>query len=189
MAEHASSLQPRPHAGTSPGRRGPEVPRSLVDGRCRSLVISVIILLLPLFIPSFVVEPGHQDDDLRPLRHEPEPHLGLREHPQLRPRRLLRGRRLHGRRSSSSRSGISNFWLSLLLAIIATAVVAAILGVPAFRVFGVGAGAANPIYFLLATIAFGELLSRVAIVAAAGHRRVHRPVGHPRARIWASASR
>ncbi len=29
--------------------------------------------------------------------------------------------------------------------------------------FGVGAGASNPIYFLLATIAFGELLSRVAI--------------------------
>jgi branched-chain amino acid transport system permease protein len=61
------------------------------------------------------------------------------------------------------RAGIENFWLNLLLAIIATAVIAAILGVPAFRVFGVGAGAANPIYFLLATIAFGELLSRGAI--------------------------
>jgi branched-chain amino acid transport system permease protein len=59
--------------------------------------------------------------------------------------------------------GISSFWLGLLLAIVATAAVAAILGVPAFRVFGVGAGAANPIYFLLATIAFGELLSRLAI--------------------------
>lgn len=61
--------------------------------------------------------------------------------------------------------GITNFWLGLVLAIIASAVVAAILGVPAFRVFGVGAGAANPIYFLLATIAFGELLSRLAISA------------------------
>jgi branched-chain amino acid transport system permease protein len=61
--------------------------------------------------------------------------------------------------------GISSFWLVLILAVIATAVVAAILGVPAFRVFGVGAGAANPIYFLLATIAFGELLSRIAIAA------------------------
>ncbi len=61
------------------------------------------------------------------------------------------------------RAGIENFWLNLLLAIIVTAVVAAILGVPAFRVFGVGAGASNPIYFLLATIAFGELLSRGAI--------------------------
>jgi branched-chain amino acid transport system permease protein len=61
------------------------------------------------------------------------------------------------------RAGIENFWLNLLLAIIVTAAVAAILGVPAFRVFGVGAGASNPIYFLLATIAFGELLSRGAI--------------------------
>jgi branched-chain amino acid transport system permease protein len=59
--------------------------------------------------------------------------------------------------------GISSFWLVLILAVVATAVIAAILGVPAFRVFGVGAGTANPIYFLLATIAFGELLSRLAI--------------------------
>jgi branched-chain amino acid transport system permease protein len=61
------------------------------------------------------------------------------------------------------KAGIGNFWLNLLLALVATAVIAAILGVPAFRVFGVGAGAVNPIYFLLATIAFGELLSRLAI--------------------------
>lgn len=61
------------------------------------------------------------------------------------------------------RLGITNFWLNLLLALVFTAVIAAILGIPAFRVFGVGAGASNPIYFLLATIAFGELLSRIAI--------------------------
>jgi branched-chain amino acid transport system permease protein len=60
------------------------------------------------------------------------------------------------------RAGISNFWLGLLVAVIAAAAVAAVLGVPAFRVFGVGA-AANPIYFLLTTIAFGELLARGAI--------------------------
>ena len=59
--------------------------------------------------------------------------------------------------------GVTSFWLGLLLAIVASAVIAAILGIPAFRVFGVGAGAVNPIYFLLATIAFGELLSRLAI--------------------------
>jgi branched-chain amino acid transport system permease protein len=63
----------------------------------------------------------------------------------------------------SLKVGIDSFWLNLVLAIIATAVIAAILGVPAFRVFGVGAGNVNPIYFLLATIAFGEILSRVAI--------------------------
>ena len=59
--------------------------------------------------------------------------------------------------------GLSSFWLSMLAAILVSAVIAAILGIPAFRVFGVGAGAVNPIYFLLATIAFGELLSRLAI--------------------------
>jgi branched-chain amino acid transport system permease protein len=63
------------------------------------------------------------------------------------------------------RTGIDNFWATLALAIIATAVFAAILGIPAFRVFGVGAGAVNPIYFLLVTLAFGELLSRIAISA------------------------
>jgi branched-chain amino acid transport system permease protein len=70
---------------------------------------------------------------------------------------------------------LPNFWLSLLLAMLVTAAVAAILGVPAFRVFGVGAGAVNPIYFLLATIAFGELLSR-------GCRASRNPT-------WGSASR
>ena len=41
---------------------------------------------------------------------------------------------------------------------------AAGLGIPAFRVYGVGASD-NPIYFLLVTLAFGELLVRVAIAA------------------------
>ncbi len=59
--------------------------------------------------------------------------------------------------------GITSFWLGLLFAIVVSAAIAAILGIPAFRVFGVGAGAVNPIYFLLATIAFGELLSKLAI--------------------------
>jgi branched-chain amino acid transport system permease protein len=59
--------------------------------------------------------------------------------------------------------GVTSFWLGLLLAVVVSAVIAAILGIPAFRVFGVGAGAVNHIYLLLATIAFGELLSRLAI--------------------------
>ena len=60
--------------------------------------------------------------------------------------------------------GISNFWLNLGLAILLTALLGAVLGVPAFRVYGVGASD-NPIYFLLVTLAFGELLVRVAISA------------------------
>jgi branched-chain amino acid transport system permease protein len=58
--------------------------------------------------------------------------------------------------------GITNFWLNLLLAILLTAALAAVLGIPAFRVYGVGASD-NPIYFLLVTLAFGELLVRAAI--------------------------
>ncbi len=37
----------------------------------------------------------HQDDVLRPLRAEPQHHLGLCRYPQFRPRRLLRRGRLH----------------------------------------------------------------------------------------------
>jgi branched-chain amino acid transport system permease protein len=61
-------------------------------------------------------------------------------------------------------AGISNFWVNLLLATILTGLLAAGLGIPAFRVYGVGASD-NPIYFLLVTLAFGELLVRVAISA------------------------
>jgi branched-chain amino acid transport system permease protein len=64
----------------------------------------------------------------------------------------------------SIHAGITNFWLNLLLVIFFTALLAAGLGVPAFRVYGVGASD-NPIYFLLVTLAFGELLVRVAISA------------------------
>ncbi|HJW74146.1 MAG TPA: branched-chain amino acid ABC transporter permease [Thermoleophilia bacterium] len=61
------------------------------------------------------------------------------------------------------KGGVTNFWLNLLLAVLFAAAVAALLGFPAFRVFGVGAGTANPVYFLLVTLAFGEIAARVAI--------------------------
>jgi len=60
--------------------------------------------------------------------------------------------------------GIANFWLNLVLVMVFTALLGAGLGIPAFRVYGVGASD-NPIYFLLVTLAFGELLVRVAISA------------------------
>jgi branched-chain amino acid transport system permease protein len=60
--------------------------------------------------------------------------------------------------------GIANFWVNLLLVVVFTGLLAAGLGIPAFRVYGVGASD-NPIYFLLVTLAFGELLVRVAISA------------------------
>ena len=62
--------------------------------------------------------------------------------------------------------GIANFWVNLVLVMVFTALLGAGLGVPAFRVYGVGASD-NPIYFLLVTLAFGELLVRVAISARA----------------------
>jgi branched-chain amino acid transport system permease protein len=57
----------------------------------------------------------------------------------------------------------ANFWLSMLAAVAFTALVAAILGIPALRVFPVGTGAGNPMYFVLVTIGFGEILARVAM--------------------------
>ncbi len=59
--------------------------------------------------------------------------------------------------------GWVNFWWCTLLACLFTTAVAALLGLLALRVFPVGTGAANPMYFVLVTIGFGELLSRLAI--------------------------
>ncbi len=58
--------------------------------------------------------------------------------------------------------GLMDFWLLLVIAALFAAAMAAVLGVPALRVFPVGS-ADNPIYFLLVTLAFGELLARGAI--------------------------
>ncbi len=60
--------------------------------------------------------------------------------------------------------GVASFWLNLVLVVVFTGLLAAGLGIPAFRVYGVGASD-NPIYFLLVTLAFGELMVRVAIAA------------------------
>ncbi len=126
------------------------------------LVIAAIVLLLPLFIPTFVASLvtkmmiyGLFGVSLNLIwGYAGIPSFG---------HAAFFGAGAYAAGILILKVGISNFWLNLLLALIATAVVAAILGVPAFRVFGVGAGAVNPIYFLLATIAFGEILARLAI--------------------------
>ena len=127
------------------------------------VVIGIIVLLLPLFIPTFVSSLVTKMMIYGLFATSLNLIWGYAEHPQLRPRRLLRGRRVHRRHHgdqgrASPTSGWVWCWPSS-----PPPIVAAILGIPAFRVFGVGAGAVNPIYFLLATIAFGELLSRLAI--------------------------
>ena len=142
-----------------PGRRSG---RTFVALGLPVLVIAVIVLLLPLAVPAFVSSQitkmmiyGLFGMSLNIIwGYAGIPSFG---------HAAFFGAGAYGAAILILKGGISNFWLNLLLALIATAVIAAILGIPAFRVFGVGAGAANPIYFLLATIAFGELLSRLAI--------------------------
>jgi|WetSurMetagenome_2_1015567.scaffolds.fasta_scaffold06903_7 branched-chain amino acid transport system permease protein len=144
------------------GAPAPRVPRTFLAIGLPVLVIAVIVLVLPLFIPSFVASLvtkmmiyGLFGVSLNIIwGYAGIPSFG---------HAAFFGVGAYGAGILILKAGISNFWLNLLLALIATAVIAAILGVPAFRVFGVGAGAVNPIYFLLATIAFGEILSRVAI--------------------------
>jgi branched-chain amino acid transport system permease protein len=137
-------------------------PRPFVAVTLPILVLGVIVLVLPLFIPSFVSSLVTKMMIYALFGLSLNIIWGYAGIPSFGHAAFF-GVGGYATGILILRAGIDNFWLNLLLAIIAAAVIAAILGVPAFRVFGVGAGAANPIYFLLATIAFGELLSRGAI--------------------------
>ena len=137
-------------------------PRSFIAVTLPILVIGVIVLLLPLVLPSFVSSLVTKMMIYALFGLSLNIIWGYAGIPSFGHAAFF-GVGGYATGILVLRAGIENFWLNLLLAIIVTAVVAAVLGVPAFRVFGVGAGAANPIYFLLATIAFGELLSRGAI--------------------------
>ena len=137
-------------------------PRSSMRLGLAILVIAVIVLLLPLFIPSFVGSLVTKMMIYALFGMSLNIIWGYAGIPSFGHAAFF-GVGGYAAGILILKVGISNFWLNMLLALIVTAVIAAILGVPAFRVFGVGAGAANPIYFLLATIAFGEILSRVVI--------------------------
>ncbi len=136
--------------------------RSVMLNALAIIVIAIIVLLLPLFIPSFVSSLVTKMMIFGLFGVSLNLIWGYANIPSFGHAAFF-GVGAYSAAIMVTKAGFSNFWLSLLVAIIMTAIVAAILGVPAFRVFGVGAGAANPIYFLLATIAFGELLSRMAI--------------------------
>ena len=127
-----------------------------------SAIVSIIVLVLPLFIPSFVSSLVTKMMIYGLFGMSLNLIWGYANIPSFGHAAFF-GVGAYTAAIFVTKVGLSSFWLSLLLAILVTAAVAAILGVPAFRVFGVGAGATNPIYFLLATIAFGELLSRLAI--------------------------
>ena len=125
-------------------------------------VIGVIVLLLPLFIPSFVSSLVTKMMIYALFGMSLNLIWGYANIPSFGHAAFF-GVGGYATGILILKVGISSFWIDLILAIVVTAVIAAILGIPAFRVFGVGAGNTNPIYFLLATIAFGELLSRMAI--------------------------
>ncbi len=156
-------------------------PRPLIETVLPIVVVSVIVLLLPLFIPSFVSSLVTKMMIFGLFGVSLNLIWGYANIPSFGHAAFF-GVGAYTAAVLVTKAGIANFWLGLLLAIIVTAAVAAILGVPAFRVFGVGAGAANPIYFLLATIAFGELLSRLAITIRPVTGGIDGPIGHPRMR-------
>lgn len=147
-------------ASTAPAVR--RVPRSVLMNGLAIIIIGIIVLLLPLFIPSFVASLVTKMMIFGLFGMSLLLIWGYANIPSFGHAAFF-GVGAYTAAVMVTKVALPSFWLSLLAAIIVTAIVAAILGVPAFRVFGVGAGAANPIYFLLATIAFGELLSRIAI--------------------------
>jgi branched-chain amino acid transport system permease protein len=137
-------------------------PRSLIELTLPVIVVGVVVLTLPLFLPSFVASLVTKMMIYALFGMSLNIIWGYAGIPSFGHAAFF-GVGGYAAGILVLRVGISSFWINLVLAVVVTAVVAAILGIPAFRVFGVGAGATNPIYFLLATIAFGELLSRGAI--------------------------
>lgn len=125
-------------------------------------VIAIIVLLLPLFIPSFVSSLIAKMMIYGLFATSLNLIWGYANIPSFGHAAFF-GAGAYTAAILVIKLGIESFWLGLLVAVVVSGIIAAILGIPAFRVFGVGAGAVNPIYFLLATIAFGELLSRLAI--------------------------
>ena len=144
---------PRETAGRSP--------RSLLEVVVPMVVIAVIILVLPLFIPPFVASLVTKMMIYGLFGMSLNIIWGYAGIPSFGHAAFF-GVGGYATCILLVHAGISNFWINFVIAVIVAAAIAAILGIPAFRVFGVGAGNTNPIYFLLATIAFGELLSRLA---------------------------
>jgi branched-chain amino acid transport system permease protein len=140
------------------------VPRSLIEIGLPVVVFGVLLLVLPTLVPSYVASLVTKMMIYGLFGMSLNIIWGYAGIPSFGHAAFF-GAGGYAAGLLALKGGIGNFWLNLLLVLLLTAVLAAILGFPAFRVFGVGAGATNPIYFLLATIAFGEILSRVAVAA------------------------
>lgn len=140
----------------------PKAPRPLIELVLPTAVIAVIILILPLFIPAFVASLVTKMMIYGLFGMSLNLIWGYAGIPSFGHAAFF-GVGGYATGILLLKVGIDSFWINFILAVVVAAIIAAILGIPAFRVFGVGAGNTNPIYFLLATIAFGELLSRLAI--------------------------
>jgi branched-chain amino acid transport system permease protein len=141
-----------------------KVPRSRIEIGIPAVVFSVLLLVLPTFVPSYIASLVTKMMIYGLFGMSLNIIWGYAGIPSFGHAAFF-GAGGYATGLLALKVGISSFWLNLLLALLITAALAAFLGFPAFRVFGVGAGNTNPIYFLLATIAFGEILARVAVAA------------------------
>jgi branched-chain amino acid transport system permease protein len=150
--------------GTAGAAAKARVPRSLIEIGIPVVVFSALLLAIPSFVPSYIASLVTKMMIYGLFGMSLNIIWGYAGIPSFGHAAFF-GAGGYACGLLALKAGIGNFWLNLLLVLLLTAALAALLGFPAFRVFGVGAGAANPIYFLLATIAFGEILSRVAVAA------------------------
>jgi branched-chain amino acid transport system permease protein len=158
----SDSLRPNEAQAVATVETASKAPRPLIELLLPTVVIAVIILLLPLFIPAFVASLVTKMMIYGLFGMSLNLIWGYAGIPSFGHAAFF-GVGGYATGILLLKVGIDSFWINFILAVAVAAVIAAILGIPAFRVFGVGAGNTNPIYFLLATIAFGELLSRLAI--------------------------
>ena len=138
--DEAAVSAPRATMG-SPVRRPPR--RPLIEVGLPVLAIGILVLLLPFFLPSFVSSLVTKMMIYGLFGMSLNIIWGYAGIPSFGHAAFF-GVGGYAAGVFVLKVGISNFWVSLLLAIIVTAIVAAILGVPAFRVFGVGAEMPTP---------------------------------------------
>jgi branched-chain amino acid transport system permease protein len=152
--------------GEAPANDAPvrKVPHSRIEIGIPAVVFSLLLLVLPTFVPSYIASLVTKMMIYGLFGMSLNIIWGYAGIPSFGHAAFF-GAGGYATGLLALKVGISSFWLNLLLALLITAALAAFLGFPAFRVFGVGAGNTNPIYFLLATIAFGEILARVAVAA------------------------
>ena len=125
-----------------------------MTGVQRALALAALVVLgaLPLRAGALPALDPDRADDLRPLRALPRPHHGLHGHGLLRPRRLLRTRRVR------QRAPPHHFAVPIPVALLAGALLAGAMALP----IGYISTRATGIYFAMLTLAFAQLLYTIA---------------------------